>query len=371
MNVIETDTFKMKVTRESHLELLRLTCMYYIVVHHILIHALHQVAGYDNVLDLSKHTIISTILDSFLFVAVNSFILISGFFSIKLKMNKLIRLYVLCAAYGALFYFLHLFLDHQTVGKTLITNSLFVISNTQNWWFIQSYFFLCLLSPLLNSSTDYMNKKEHLNAILALTLLNVYFGFFWRNPINSDGYNVMNFIFLYVIGQYVNKYFPIPKLAELRNRLILIYLLMSLVLGLLILFIVFVLKNNALANIFWAYNNPLVVISSIIFFCIFLTFNFKSRIINWLATSTLSIYLIHENSYIRQYIYDFIRDICNSPVFLNFIALRYILIIIAALILMISCILFDKLFHKIIRPVENLLIFLWSKVEVKYLFFIN
>jgi surface polysaccharide O-acyltransferase-like enzyme len=372
MNVIETDTFNKKVVRDSNLECLRLICMYYIVIHHILIHALHQVAGYDNVQDLSKYTIVSTILDSLLFVAVNSFILISGFFSIKLKMNRLIRLYVLCASYGALFYFLHLFLDHQSFGKSFLLNSLFVISNAPNWWFIQSYFFLCLLSPLLNSSTVYMNKKEHLSAILTLFFLNVYFGFFWRNPINSDGYNVMNFIFLYVIAQYVNKYISIPKLSELRNRLILIYLLLSLVLGLLILFVVFVLKqNNAKANILWAYNNPIVLISSIIFFCVFLTFNFKSRIINWLATSTLSIYLIHENSYVRQYIYDFIRDICNLNVFSNSIALRYIVIIIAALILMVSCILFDKLFQKIIKPIENMLIFLWTKIEIKYSTFIN
>jgi len=373
MNVISiNDTVKKtKVIRESNLELLRLVCMFYIVVHHILIHALHQVAGYGTIINLSKYTIISTILDSLLFVAVNSFILISGFFSIKLKMNKLIRLYVLCASYGALFYFLHLYLDHQSVGRTLLSDSLFVISNTQNWWFIQSYFFLCLVSPLLNSSTAYMNKKEHLSAILALTLLNVYFGFFRQNPINSDGYNVMNFIFLYVIGQYINKYIPIPQLAELRNRLLIIYLLISLVLGLLIIFIVFVLKNNALTNIFWAYNNPLVVISSIVFFCIFLTFNFKSQIINWLATSTLSIYLIHENSYLRQYIYDFIRDICNLNVFSNFIVLRYIVIIIAALLLMTVCILFDKIFQKIIKPIEDLLIFLCSKIEAQYSSFIN
>jgi len=286
-------------------------------------------------------------------------------------MNKLIRLYVLCAAYGALFYFLHLFLDHQSIGKSFLLNSLFVISNAPNWWFIQSYFFLCLLSPLLNSSTGYMNKKEHLSAILVLTFLNVYFGFFWRNPINSDGYNVMNFLFLYIIGQYINKYISISKLSKLRNRLILIYLLLSLVLGLVILFVVFILKKNTIAEAFWAYNNPLVVVSSIVFFCIFLTFNFKSRIINWLAASTLSIYLIHENSYVRLYIYHFIRDICNSHFFSNSIALRYIVIIITALILLVSCIVFDKLFQKIIKPLENLLVFLWSKIETQYSSFIN
>lgn len=41
------------------------------------------------------------------------------------------------------------------------------------------------------------------------------------------------------------------------------------------------------------YNNPIVIVQSIIGFLFFLTINIKSRIINWLACSALSIYLLH------------------------------------------------------------------------------
>jgi hypothetical protein len=353
------------IIRESNLELLRLVCMYYIVVHHILIHALHQVAGYGLTVDLSKYTIISTILDSFLFVAVNSFILISGFFSIRLKMSKLIHIYILCAAYGALFYFLHLYLDGQSIGRTFLKQSLFAISHS-DLWFIQSYFFLCLLSPLLNGSIDYMNKKQHLSVIIALTFLNVYFGFVWQNPINPDGYNVMNFIFIYVIGQYIKKYISIQKLTEVRNKLIFLYIVMSVVFGLWVLFVVFILKRSAMSTISWSYNNPVIIISAIMFFCVFLTFNFRSKKINWLATSTIAVYIIQENRYFRLYIHDVIISITNHSVLLNDIVLMYLLILLFALLFMIACLLFDKVLQKIISPVERLLIFLWAKIEAKY-----
>jgi len=373
MNTMEiTDSInKGKVIRSSNLELLRLVCMLYIVIHHILIHALHQVAGYGASANLTNSTVESTILDSFFYVAVNSFILISGYFSIRLKPNKLIHLYVMCAFYGTLFYFMHLYLDHQSVGKTFLSNSVFVISNTQDWWFIQSYFFLCLLSPLLNKSVDFMSKKEHLSSILLLTFINVYFGYFWHNPVNSDGYNVMNFIYLYVIGQYIKKYISIDNFKPLRFKLAISYVFFSFLLAVLVLFNDIVLRRNGATSIFWTYNDPIVIISSIIFFCIFLTFDVRSRIVNWLATSTLAVYLIHENGYSRHYIYDFIGRICKFPFLLNHLIFIYLSILLLAILLMITCILFDKLFQKVFKPVENLLLFFWNKIESKYTTLVN
>jgi hypothetical protein len=225
---------------------------------------------------------------------------------------------------------------------------------------------LCLLSPLLNGSIDYMNKKQHLSVIIALTFLNVYFGFVWRNPINPDGYNVMNFIFIYVIGQYMKKYISIQKLTESRNKLIFLYIVMSVVFGLWMLFVVFILKQNTMSAISWSYNNPFIIISSIIFFCIFLTFNFRSKKINWLATSTIAVYIIHENNYFRHYIYTVIIAISNHLILLNDIVLMYLSILLFALLFMIACLLFDKIFQKIISPVKRLLIFLWVKIEARY-----
>jgi len=365
-----TNRLNKKTLRESNLELLRLICMLFIVIHHILIHALHQVLGYDLV-DLSKYTIISTLLDGFLYVAVDSFILISGYFSIKLKPDKLIHLYVLSACYGAMFYFLHLYIDGQSIGKTLFPNSIFVISNTQDLWFIQSYFYLCLFSPLLNRSIEYFKKKEHLIAIFSLTILNVYFGFVWHNPVNSDGYNVMNFIYLYVIGQYIKRHISIDLIIKFRNKLTFSYVLLSFLIGMLVLFSNYLSKGKESTIILWTYNNPIVIMSSIIFFCIFLTFSFKSKAINWLATSTLSVYLIHENSFIRHHIYNFIGRICNYPIIINHIIFTYIVVFIFALLLMFICIFFDKVFQKIIKPIESLLAFVWSKIEIRFANIVN
>jgi len=46
-------------------------------------------------------------------------------------------------------------------------------------------------------------------------------------------------------------------------------------------------------------------------------------------------------------------------------------ILLLAILLMITCILFDKLFQKVFKPVENLLLFFWNKIESKYTTLVN
>lgn len=82
--------------RESNIELLRLVIMAFIVLHHFIFHGLGQykylALGASPLLSGSQIDC-ALIVDSFLIAAVDVFILISGYFSIKFKASGFVKLF--------------------------------------------------------------------------------------------------------------------------------------------------------------------------------------------------------------------------------------------------------------------------------------
>ena len=156
-----------------------------------------------------------------------------------------------------------------------------------------SYFLKSILSPILNIALDTFDKKQSKLLLILLTIICIYFGWYWQDAVNIDGYNLINFIWIYCIGYYLKHYFDHRSIAPIAY--IIIWIVCSVI-------------NSVFSIIFstyhaWAYNNPLVVISAIAFFLFFVSFDFSSKIVNNIARCTLGVYLIHENAYMSQYIY--------------------------------------------------------------------
>lgn len=61
--------------------------------------------------------------------------------------------------------------------------------------------------------------------------------------------------------------------------------------------------GNILKSSFMHYDNPLVIIGSVSYFIFFALLKFKSKTINILSSSVMSIYIIHETSVFRDTLY--------------------------------------------------------------------
>ncbi|MEG0909858.1 MAG: hypothetical protein RSH78_05820, partial [Bacilli bacterium] len=125
----------------------------------------------------------------------------------------------------------------------------------------------------------------------------------------NNGYNLEQFIIMYFIGSYINKYkFELPNYNN-KKKIYLISFIVCIVINF-ILYFVSSRFNNALffqiKNHIFDYSNPIVVIQSISLFMLVGTFKFKSRLINTISASTLGIYLIHENEFTRNNLYTWI-----------------------------------------------------------------
>ncbi|MDR2835721.1 MAG: acyltransferase [Bacteroidales bacterium] len=321
--------------------------MLFIILHHFIVFGLRS-AGYWAEDAITNSGII---FNSFFVIAANCFVLISGYFGIKAKWKGAIRLYVMCVFYAVLFAtYSYFFIDGFTIKKLFLSFFPFSYSSL---WFIKTYFYLFLLSPILNKIIENCNKKELIVVLLLLGILTFYFGFLWRNSINMNGYNVMNFIFLYFIGRFIALHTSNVTSMKRRTICIGVYLLCTVVILVVIEMIVHLDMNRKwIWRCGYYYNNPLVICSAIAFFCFFRTLSFKIKAINWSATSVLAVYLIHENQCIRSNLYPYINELGQS---IDNVGALWLYLLLIAVVILVGCILIDKVRILITNPIEKAL----------------
>ena len=281
--------------RDSNIELLRLVCMFLIVFQHC-IHggAFPEIWNTDI---MSIEVCVASLLVGLTYIAVNCFVLISGFYGIKLKLRSALNLYLICAFYALIIYLLHLYIDGAHVGRGLLYASVFCISHSK-LWFVKCYVGLMLLSPILNAAMDNISKRTYQWVIGLLTILNVYFGFLWQDAVfNSDGYTIANFVYIYMIGGYIRRYVDIEWCRKHRISCTSAYVGSSLLWGITMI-LVHYFPNFGDGLWLWGYNNPFTLIGAISFFLLFLSLpKFYNKTINWLATGTFAVYLVHSGGY--------------------------------------------------------------------------
>ena len=287
--------------RDSNIELLRLVCMFLIVFQHCI-----HMCAFPEVWDtsvMSAEVGVSAVLLGLAYIGVNCFVLISGYYSIKLKLRSILNIYLICAIYALIGYQLHLYIDGAHVGIGLLYHSIFCISHSK-LWFVKCYVGLMLLSPLLNVAIQNMQQRTYLWLLVLLTILNVYFGFVWNDVLfNSDGYTIANFVYIYLIGGYISRYVDMEWMRKHRIGNASVYVLTS------ILWAGSIVLQRYVQTPWeeWGYNNPFTLIGAISFFILFLSIpKFYNKWVNWFATGTFAVYVVHcgdyFDSWFRQYV---------------------------------------------------------------------
>lgn len=335
----------MAKTRDSNIELMRLICLIMITIHHRIVFTISKVPIIlDGQGEIDYLTAINIIVNAFCYIGVNCFVLISGYYGINLKWKKLYGLCVACTFY--------MLIRNLLVAGGIIDDNFFSIRNllmpltSNTYWFITDYVILCLLSPILNKAIQNLKKKEFLLILFAFTIANIYFGYGFLKY-NSNGHNVSQFVYLYLIAAYIRRYVKIQEIN--RNYSLYIYILASLAFG-----ILSIISHYYHIPKFrsFAYNNPLLLVSSISFLLYMLSFRFQNNIINWMASSALAIYLIPGRLLYDHFYYPnvYCPLINKLPEGIDCIFLLFSLII-PAIYFAIFAVCFDKLRLYVINPI--------------------
>lgn len=330
--------------RESNAELLRLVCMFFIVLHHILVHGAFAdlLGGIDRIDSAGER--VALLINGFTFIAVNVFLLISGFYGINVSVKKFLNLYVICAFYGFLDCLLTAIRTGDFAGRSILACTFLPFSHS-SYWFIPVYVALFCISPLLNAFIKSSSRKDYLLILVFLTFVNVWLGSWNGYSINLDGFNVMQFIYIYVIGGYIKRFVDLPGLKCKRYLLFGIYVLSA------ICWTIFGIMQSSYPP--FRYNNPFIIIGAIAFFLFAMTFSFRSRGVNFFASSALAVYLIQSSPFAESLLYPKVNAVTVSGEFWG--GLLFFIFALIALGITVFCCLFDKLRVLLMIPVSKLI----------------
>lgn len=270
-------------TRSSNIELLRIICMLLIIIGHIIMNH-HD----DNVTEY----FISHILRPFTVVGVNVFVIISGYFGINYKTDRLIRLFSQTWFYSVTAFFIVLFLGLHTLNLKKDILVFFPVFSNQ-YWFVTTYIALYCIAPIINKAISSFDKENFSKGLLVgFILFYIWPTFAYllnANQLVKDaGYGIVNFVYLYLLGRYIRLYYNDNRSYKFH---LLIYISSSLSL-----FVSQYILSKVLNFEFssWiSYNTFFVFISAVSLFLVFKNLILHSSIINKIASLCLAVYLFH------------------------------------------------------------------------------
>lgn len=276
--------------RESNVEAFRIMAMFLIVLEHMLINGTRFFEMEENRYAYVAYTIIG-----FAYIGVNCFLLITGYFSTEWSLRRLANLYLTCAFYELLFFVVYLSLGLAEVSQDTVARILFPLSHSSTW-FIPCYTVLLFASPLLNKGLETLTKQQYTYCLVLLTVINLYFGWFWRVPkANAIGYSVCNMIYLYVVGGYIRRYVNLDKIKSYKFYFLSGYIFLA---------FCWCLFQSIHKTVHvvphwsgWSYNNPVVIGSALLLFMFFLSLKINSRWINVFARTMFAVFIVHMNTY--------------------------------------------------------------------------
>ena len=345
--------------RDSNIELLRIIAMLFVLLHHLIVHAVYPdvMIGKNGL--TTEYTVYS-LLNGFFYVAVDLFVLISGYFGIKLRAKRLWALYLQCAFYGLLTYLFGVFIGTvPLIPHTLITKSVLIFSHLSSWWFVVCYLMLMVISPFLNYGIQKMNKKEYLWVLACLTFVELYLGWFWqKEAYDVNGYSFINFIYVYLIGGYLHRFAIECNQKNKRVVTLWMYIGCAIIFGMCNIARVYF--KIPLGNL-WAYNNPIMIIGAVSLFLYIRSFDLRLNIINKIGRSVFAAYLITDIRYVGNFLYPYYREFAHSIPSLTLTV--FLTIMAAVVILLFSCVI-DMIRAWLTKPIVGAFDWIDKKIEI-------
>ena len=262
--------------RESNIELLRLVLMLMIVIVHFLGHNI--LSASNSITSNNAHFFSSNLLFSLVVCAVDCFVLISGWFSIKFSVTKLIMFLLPICLYQFL-----ISLVYHPFGAEISINPF-------AYWFIPPYVALMIMSPILNRGINALSKKAYIALLACLTLIFIL-------PLDSlsgmHGKNSFIFIYIYCLGFFLKKHFSnrYSQAAYFTSFVIATLLIFAETIGL-----EKINRFEGSKTLSYSYDNILIVLAAVFLFLTFNKMKVKSVIINKLSASAFFVYIITENT---------------------------------------------------------------------------
>ncbi len=306
-----------KKERQLNYELLRIIAMLMIVCLHYL--SKGKILGDPARADMGATGYTAWFIEAFCLVAVNVYVLISGYFSGGKKLQALtarailqrpVRVWGQVITYSVLIGGIALLVGWQEFNIYQVFQYCFPLV-TEHYWFATSYVVLCLLMPFLDAGIDRLQKQAFQGLLAGLLLI---FSIAktilpMQLPWDKGGYDAYWFVILYLTGAYSKRYGI--SLFSNRMRGLLVYLASELAIFASFVGLRFIFFRTgsfaAMLHYAYTYNHLLCYIGSIGLFMAFQEtsqtqqrLEYYKKPIKYLSSATFGVYLLHEHANIRD-----------------------------------------------------------------------
>ena len=278
-----------------------------------------------------------TLICSLTIVCVNCFLIISGWYGLKLKFKSIWKMYVLLVCIYIPFQFVT-FIYSGNFSFASFCDNLLVF--TRENYFVQCYVMLLFLSPIINSFFDKYGRKAlvyvlifwGIEVVMETIRDNKSLGF-------NDGYSLIHFVLIYMLARIASLYKE--QILKIRSRYWII--------GYFICAILVCIEHLIGIKHTWAYSNPIVVAESFFIFFPFIYKNYYNKLINWIAGSTFAVYIIHVTPPVYNYLIEVDKWLLVELNYYIYVVCYLFLCVIVFLL----CIFYDKCREIVISPLTD------------------
>lgn len=287
-NQIATENKSAFPMRSSNIELLRIVLILMVITLH---YFNGHIGGFFAQKDVPfANELLAHFLESACIIAVNVFILITGYFScnkFEISLSKPIKLYALMVFYGGILAGLAYGLHMRNFDFSLQTLK-DLMSGIFYRWFVVYYCILYVLIPFLNKLVHALKQKELLQLLGINALLFYVISTFSPWPTMPDGgYGIINFVNLYLVGAYLRLYRPSPLSKFYSFAIYALCVILTMICS-------FTRFGG------WTYSTIFNLIGAIAVFEFFRALSVKSnRAINQLASYTFDVYILNSNLFLE------------------------------------------------------------------------
>lgn len=284
--------------RQSNFELLRIIAILFVMILHADFYALSGPSA-DEIITNPIDSALRILFQAICIVAVNVFVMISGWFGINPSRKGFLNLLFQIFIYSIIVYIVAICTGYGSLSVDGI-KSIFLATSSN--WFIKAYILLYILSPVLNGFVENASKLVYLRVLVGFFIFQMIYGWFFSTSTDYivGGYSPISFIGLYLLIRYVKIYKPKWTLWPVR-----IHILMWLVVifSVTIVCITPPLVFGAKYSTIYGYNllnyiSPTTIIAALLMILITSKIQIENSLINRLASSSFAVYLVFVNPHI-------------------------------------------------------------------------
>lgn len=332
--------------RNSSFELLRIICVTLIVMMHI-----SSLLNYEEASTMNRFIRVG--INSIGNIGVSCFILISGYFGIKCRMEKFIYLVLSATLYGTIVAYLNYRMDLMQLAKGILS----VIGYTN--WFIACYIIIMLISPYLNKFSSLLTKGEFKKLLFIFFIVFsvlpsiTYVGSLNNVVLRQGGKCLTYFVFIYLIGRYIRLH---HDLLYKRISLFFTHLLCTVIIFFLNITVSKIMNQEC---VYFNFDcSPLILCSSLCVFFLFKSWHFNSSWVNVISSSVFTFYLFSNMYYWIDSNYIHLATFSANPIF-------FVLLLTEVFIIAMVSLIVDKTIGIIIRRIVDPFAIIINKISFR------